>query len=460
EAWADSGEIDRLREKSLELAAALPEWPDASAADSGRDLLSIDSEKTRDRDDAFSIRLLPDGAFRAAVALACPALAWPFGAPLDKAVLRRASSLYLPEGVEHMLPGSVGWELFGLDTGPLRPALVLELLFDSQGLLLEIRPLLRRIRMADNLALDEVQETLLGLASPDFSAAASTCASVAGSAAASSAGSRAQAHAPALCAGLALVRKLQARRIAAGAVITQRPDPEIRLKEEQGNITVCIEAREEPHLAHLLVGEMMIAANAGLAGWALERNIPLLHRTQDVALPREFAGVWEAPQDIARIVRALPPAVLEAQPRRHAGLGLAAYATLSSPIRRYADLFNQGQIVSFLRGGTPRASAADLASLLPQLSARQEAAAQVQRFRPRYWKLLFFRQQGDSKWWDGVVTEENESFASIALPWAQLVVRGRRGLLGEKAYPGQSVQLRLGKVNPLLNEIQILETRE
>jgi exoribonuclease-2 len=223
---------------------------------------------------------------------------------------------------------------------------------------------------------------------------------------------------------------------------------------------VSIDPREDPHLAHLLVGEIMIAANAGLAGWALERNIPLFHRTQDVALPREFAGVWDTPQDIARIVRALPPAVLEVQPRRHAGLGLAAYATVSSPIRRYVDLFNQGQIVSFLRAGAPHASAAALVALLPHLAARQEAAGQVQRFRPRYWKLLFFRQQGDKVWWDGVVTEENEAFASVALPWAQLVVRGRRGLLGEKAYPGQSVQVRLGKVNPLLNEIQILETRE
>jgi exoribonuclease-2 len=444
EDWADSGETGRFREKSLELAADLPPWPDDFPAALGGNLVSIDAEHTRDRDDAFCIGVLPDGSFRAVVALACPALAWPFGAPLDRAVLHRATSLYLPEGDEHMLPGAVGWRLFGLDKGFSRPALVLDMRFDGEGLLTEFRPALCRIRIADNLVPGEVQKALLGPDSPDEPPPSS----------------RAFAHAPSLAAGLALARKLQDRRVAGGAVITRRPDPEIRLRDEEGGIAVCIDAGEEPHLAHLLVGEIMIAANAGLAAWALERKIPLLYRTQDVALPREFAGIWDAPQDIARIVRALPPAVLEAQPRRHAGLGLAAYATVSSPIRRYADLFNQGQILSFLREGVPRASAAALASLLPHLAARQDAAGQVQRFRPRYWKLLFFRQQGDKIWWDGVVTEENEAFASVALPWAQLVVRGRRGLLGEKACPGQAVQVRLGKVNPLLNEIQILEARE
>ncbi|MDR2076848.1 MAG: RNB domain-containing ribonuclease [Desulfovibrio sp.] len=448
EDWADEGEAARFRERSQEISADLPEWADAFPAgpEAVGDLFSVDAEHTRDRDDAFSFAVLPDGSFRAVVALACPALAWPFGALLDKAVLHRATSLYLPEGDEHMLPGSIGWRLFGLDKGALRPALVLEMRFDGEGRLREINPLLRRVRIADNLFPDEVQGALLAGSFPDASAFVP--------------GPRLLPHASALAAGLALARKLQAGRLASGAVIIQRPDPEIRLREEKGNLLVSLDSPEEPHLAHLLVGETMIAANAGLAAWALERDIPLFHRTQDVALPREFSGIWEAPQDVARIVRALPPAVLETQPRRHAGLGLAAYATVSSPIRRYVDLFNQGQILSFLREGAPRASAAALASLLPHLSARQDAAGQVQRFRPRYWKLLFFRQQGDKRWWDGVVTEENESFASVALPWAQIVVRGRRGLLGEKAYPGQAVQIRLGKVDPLLNEIQILETRE
>ena len=89
-----------------------------------------------------------------------------------------------------------------------------------------------------------------------------------------------------------------------------------------------------------------------------------------------------------------------------------------------------------------------------------EAVGQVQRLRPRYWKLLFFRQRGDKKWWPAEVTEENEYYVTCAMPWAQIFVRGKRNLFGEKVYPGMSVRLRVGKVNPLAGEIQIVEAEE
>jgi exoribonuclease-2 len=253
---------------------------------------------------------------------------------------------------------------------------------------------------------------------------------------------------------------LQAQRIAAGAVITERPDPHIRLEGSGSHVTAHIEDSPACSRAQLVVGELMILVNACLAAWSAERNVPLLHRAQDVGLPREFAGVWSAPHDISRIVRALPPASLEIQPKRHAGLGLPAYATMTSPLRRYVDLVNQGQCIRSMREGRPVYDARELAALLPLIAARSDAVGQIQRMRPRYWKLLFFRQQGDKHWWNAVVTEENEAFAAISLPWAQMIVRGKRTLFDEKTYPGQNVLVRLGKACPLMGEIQILETRE
>lgn len=443
EGWADafSGEWAEVREQAATALKAL-EPVDIP-------FISIDPEETLDRDDAFFVEMLPDGGFHVEVALACPALAWPFGSSLDKVVLRRASSLYLPEGDEHMLPGAMGWELFGLDAGKERPALCVSMRFGNEGELLELQPSLRRVCVSANLFLGECegvlgQEEELGSAEQrHFSAS-----------------EKSLAHADILRASLRLAKVLQTRRISFGAVITERPDPEIALRREGGRTLVTIVNKPEPYLAHTVVGEMMIAANSGLAGWAVEHGLPLLFRTQDVALPREFAGIWSTPQDIARVVRALPSAGLEAQPRRHAGLGLASYATVSSPIRRYVDLCNQGQFVSYLQKGVIRADAGELAQALPLISARQDAATQVQRFRPRYWKLLYFKQQGDKQWWDGVITEENEAFATVSLPWAQLFIRARRKMFDEKTHVGQQVQVRLGKVSPLLNEIQIVESRE
>ena len=436
EAWADTfaEEGDALAERTAAILPALE-----------RDhtpYVSIDPATTTERDDAYFTAMQEDGGFHLSVALACPALTWPFAGALDKAVLRRASSLYLPEGSEHLLPVRIGRTLFSLDAGELRPAFVASMYLSPEGEVLEAEPHIRSTVINANLDLESAEAAM----QPGESG---------GHAAAVPPKTRTM-----LQHNLALAGLLQARRIAAGAVVTERPDPHIQLCENGLETTVRIENTPELPLSHLSVSEVMIACNAALAVWGHKRGIPLLYRTQDVALPREFAGIWTEPHDISRIVRALPPAMLEIQPKRHAGLGLPCYATFSAPIRRYTDLVNQGQIVSYLQTGKPQFSLEELHTLLPLISARSDALAQIQRQRPRYWKLLFFRQQGDKKWWDAVVADENEAFVTLALPWAQIMVRGKRRQFDEKLLPGMRLQVRLGKVNPLLGEIQVLEARE
>ena len=102
--------------------------------------------------------------------------------------------------------------------------------------------------------------------------------------------------------------------------------------------------------------------------------------------------------------------------------------------------------------------------MLMHLSIRLEAAGQVQRFRPRYWKYLYIQQQarlhGDQCCWKAEVSEENDMWVSVNLPEVQLGLRGRRNLFGEKVFPGQELHVRLGKVNPLRSEAVILDVRE
>ena len=129
-------------------------------------------------------------------------------------------------------------------------------------------------------------------------------------------------------------------------------------------------------------------------------------------------------------------------------------------MRRYTDLVNQGQVVGMVQNNAPVFTQARLAELLPVIAARQDAVGQIQRFRPRYWKLLFFRQQGDRKWWPGEVVEDGDYYVTCSMPWAQVLVRGKRNLFGEKVYPGMAVMLRVGKINPLAGEIQIMEVEE
>ncbi len=444
-----AADVETLRRRVEDLAAqAEPVMP-------GPDFVSLDPSSTEDFDDAFSLTRQADGSYDLRVALAAPGLAWPFESDLDKAVLRRGNSLYLPEGDLHMLPHGAGKDLFGLKAGILRPALLVSARLDSEARLLEFRPGLAWVKVAANLKQEDC-EAALG-APPGASPAALAPAAGAGACA---------LRAPMLSMALGLARLLQKKRIEAGAVITERPDSLIVLRHLEKGLQVSLEDAPACPKTQLLVGEIMILANSGLAAWAVEQGVPLIFRTQDVGLPKEFAGVWVQPHDIARVIKALPPAILDVEARPHAGLGKEVYAPCTAPMRRYSDLLNEAQILHHLAHGVPRFSREELKQLLPVISSRMESSGQVQRFRPRYWKLLYFLQQNqqgrghDRKLHPAVVTEENDHFVTIMISPGQLAVRGRRSIFGEKTHPGQRVQVRLGKINPLYNEIQVQEVLE
>lgn len=444
--WAD-----QYREELDALAKAVADAEEGeretASGPGGRPFISIDPASTADVDDAFSVLKNEDDTFSLSLAFACPGRFWPFWSGLDKAVLRRASSLYLPETDHHMLPRDTVHSLFSLLQNERRPATVLDITLSAEGEILSFTPRLSWVVLAANLSLPGAQAVLDG---PEATVEVTARQIMA-----------AAPYAAMMRDALLVAEKLQERRIAAGAVITERPDAEICVEhDEDGVCHVTVRHAPETPSAQNLVGELMILANSALATWAVERDISLIFRTQDVALPKEFAGVWTAPEDIARIVKHLPPSDLELVPRPHAGLGEPIYAPLTSPIRRYADLLNTGQVTEFIMRGRPRLTRDDLAGLLPQISAFSDTVGQIQRFRPRYWKLQFYKQMGDRIWWDAVVTEENDAFAVLSLPLTQITVRARRKTMGEKVYPGQKVKVRLGKVDPLRNEIRVMAVTE
>jgi exoribonuclease-2 len=390
--------------------------------------VSVDSATTRDIDDAFVVTRAGDG-YRVSLALACPALDWPFGSGLDAAVRERASSIYLPEGTSHMLPEELGLELFTLRAGEERPGLVLDFELDAQGTVVSLVPREAWVRISENSTYEKVEEALAaGTADPSLAAA------------------------------FELAEKLRAGRIAAGAVVVERPDPKLILRQEDGATVVDLEDTPENARAQLVVSEFMILGNAAMGAWARDAGLPMLYRTQDVTLPKDAAGVWRAPEEAYRVVRMAGCTLLEPEPRLHACLGVLAYSPITSPLRRYPDLMNQAQALCWLRTGAPLWTREDLVRLLPVITARVEAASRIQRYRTRYWKLEYFRQRKD-QFFSAVVVEDAQ-FVSATLPREQFFVRAPRDLFGEKVYPGKRFAVRLGKINPLLNEVRLMEAVE
>jgi hypothetical protein len=180
----------------------------------------------------------------------------------------------------------------------------------------------------------------------------------------------------------------------------------------------------------------MILANSAAGDWGREHGVALIHRTQDITLPGDAAGVWTSPEDAHRVVRLMAPTCQELTPRRHATIGAEAYAPLTSPLRRYADLVNMAQMIHVLEHGAPLWDAEELGRVLPHLTARTEAAGRIQRFRPRYWKLVYFRQNRKEQF-EAVAVEDGQ-LVTLALPREQLYVRVPRQMLGDKIYPASA----------------------
>jgi exoribonuclease-2 len=395
--------------------------------------VSIDSATTRDIDDAFSLDIRPEGGYLLRLALANPAFAWDFGGPLDKDVADRATSIYLPEGSLHMMPEQLGTDTYSLLERQVRPSMVMEFRLDAEAHLEDCSIAMRSVRVEHNITYEQAEEAARHEGDHPFRDMIAMAADVG--------------------------EKLRQNRIERGAIVIDRPDPDVTLHEENGATRVEVLMKPATPKAQVLVSEMMILANEAVANWAAQRDITLFHRTQDFTLPKEYAGLWTEPQEIFSVVKQFGPSLLEVEPRPHRGLGLQAYAPSTSPLRRYPDLANCAQVGHYLTHGQPKWSKNELETMKPRLVARLEAAGQVQRFRPRYWKLEYCRQNRRSLR-EAVAVDDNGNFITLAIPELQIFVRADKKLAGEKCRPGMLFMISFGRVDPLMNEIHVAEVLE
>jgi exoribonuclease-2 len=418
--WSESfsNEIERIEK----------DFFNDDAEETDLDFVSIDAATTRDIDDAFHIE--PDGdGYALSIALARPDIHWEFGSPLDRIVADRATSLYLPEGTANMLPEQLGTGLYSLLAGERRPAMIALFRLDAEGRLLSVTPRTAWLRVRANITYEDAEQAI------------------------------AQATDASLCLARNLAEKLIARRIESGACVIRKPEPVVTVSGEGAQSVVDITLKEPCPMAELVISEFMILANSGMAAWARDNCVPLLHRTQDIALPQEAAGIFTEPEEILRSVKLLLPPALETAPKRHAALGVPAYAPITSPLRRYTDFINMAQVCTFLADGSARLDTDALDHLAITLGMRIKSVSMVQRFRPRYWKLVYLAKRR-KELHPAVLVDDNGPLASLAMPHLQLNVRAPRKLLGDKLYPGQRFQISFTRIDPLTNEIRLGEAFE
>lgn len=341
---------------------------------------SIDDAHTTEIDDALSVQGLGSGRVTLGVHIAAPGLAITPDSALDKLARSRMSTVYMPGGKLTMLPDEVV-QGYTLIEGRDCPAVSIYFEIDENTLEVgESRTRLERVPIAANLRHDAV-EALVTEASLNGSDEAR------------------YPHAAELAFAWRLAQALRVRReIVRGKPETfTRPDYSFALEPDTGAPTgderVIITTRRRGAPLDLLVSEIMILANSTWGGWLADLGVPAIYRSQASLLP----GVK---------VR------MGTKPLPHAGMGVAQYTWATSPLRRYADLVNQWQIIACARHGRTAALAAPfkprdaaLFAIVSGFDATYAAYADFQRTIERFWTLRWI-EQNECRELDAAVMKE------------------------------------------------------
>lgn len=333
---------------------------------------SIDDAATTEIDDAFSVTPRAEGGWRIGVHIAAPGLGFAVDSDLGQIARRRLSTVYMPGQKITMLPEAVV-DQFTLAAGRTAPAISLYLEVAADLRLLSHSTQLDRITIADNLRHHDIE--------PLFNATTLT---------------EPLADFPYRDELTVLWEFSQV--LAAGRGQQDKADGGGRKdynfvvdwdanagKDVDGPGRVSITERPRGSPLDTLVAELMIFANATWGAELRDAGIPALYRVQTGGKVR-----------MSTVAAA------------HEGLGVDCYAWSSSPLRRYADLVNQWQLIAWLRNEPPSFApqSTELFAALRDFELTYAAYAEFQRHMERYWCLRYLAQT-DTRTLEAVVIRES-----------------------------------------------------
>jgi len=318
-------------------------------------LMTIDGQSTLDFDDALSIEKVGE-QYRLGIHIVDVGHYVRKGDRIDQEALVRGSSIYMPDQKISMLPAALAEGLCSLKAKELRPAIstMVNLSPSKEIIDFEILPSLINVKHQltyydVNLAADQNQDVI---ALRD------------------------------------IAEKFRQRRLDGGAVQITVPEVNVWLAEDR-SISVNKINRESP--GRMLVSEIMILANWLMAKFLAENGMPAIFRSQPDPRERLYKrGEGTLFQNWMQR-RYLSRFVLDHKSGKHSGLGVNAYVTATSPIRKYFDLITQRQLRALLDFEQPYTSD-EIDQLIQMLQMPMGNVGRIQQGRHRYWLLKFLEQ--------------------------------------------------------------------
>ncbi len=306
---------------------------------------SIDDATTTEIDDAFSVVQLANGNWQVGVHIAAPALGLAADSPVDREAAKRLSTIYFPGDKITMLPPET-IARYTLAEGHERPALTMYLELTPELEIAAQRSVVENVRIAANLRHDALEakfnEQLAG-------------------------GKVEHRFGAELGLLWRLATKLEKQR---GKEEPAMARADYNFYVDDDHIRIVERKRGAP--VDKLVSELMILVNTQWGRLLADHEVPALYRAQAAGKVR-----------------------MSTVPAPHQGLGVAQYIWASSPLRRYADLVNQRQLLALLRAENPAYPPRDerLLVILRDFELAYDAYAEFQRGMERYWCLRWLLQE-------------------------------------------------------------------
>ncbi len=319
-------------------------------------LITIDGQSTLDFDDAVSLENTETG-YRLGIHIIDVDAYIKSGDPIDLSARERASSIYMPDDRLPMIPPRLSEDLCSLKEGELRPGIStlvrMNRFFEIQGY--EIIPSI--IKIHQKLSYTEAN-LLNGKNDP-------------------------------ITTLYRMALQLREKRIKAGAIQITLPEVNVWVEE---NREIGYSKIDRENSSRMLISELMILANSLMAEFLANHKTPAVFRSQAQPKQRLFKGIETSLLLNFMQRKQLSRAVIGTDPEIHAGLGVNAYVTATSPIRRYHDLLTQRQIKAVFGYHDPY-SKTDLETILSSISTAVTNTSRIQASRKRYWIIKYLESK-------------------------------------------------------------------
>jgi ribonuclease R len=401
-------------ENVLEDSERLPDLIPAAEIAARKDMrpvltFTIDPHDAKDFDDAISIRHLDNGQLEIGVHIADVSYYVEPETPLDKEAYGRATSVYLPDRVNPMLPERISNELCSLR--PNEDKLTFSAVF-RMGAKGEVKSvwLGRSVIHSDHrFTYEEVQEIIeqkTGLYQPEIELLNE------------------------------IAQRFRKQRFKKGAINFSSTEVRFKLDSKGKPIGIMVKESKE---SHQLVEEFMLLANRAVAEHVgkitvNKKPIPFPYRVHDtpdkeklqpfMEFAKKYGHVFDvaSPQAIARSfnqmladvkgkpeqhvleqlgIRTMAKAIYTTENIGHYGLGFEHYCHFTSPIRRYPDVMVHRILQEVLEGNIEIDK--KLESKCKHSSERERAAMESERAANKYKQVEYMQSfLGDE--FEGVIS--------------------------------------------------------